>query len=263
MSSACLGSSASRAGIAQPLALIFWLLVCIAGLPGSAFAQARACFSTALVFAIDASGSIDEVEYRLQLTGLSDALRDPDVAEAVAASGGVALAAVVWSDAAMTARRIPWHPVRNRADIERFARLIRSLPRVGGGGTDLGQGVTDALDLLNDPELCAMRRIIDVSGDGAETHYPRRRNGVSIMSARRRAKEAGVTVNGLAIVDDEPNLERYYLDNLVVGHGAFVIVAETIDDFGSAMRTKLLREITPVNQARLPDAEAALERRFD
>lgn len=214
-------------------------------------AQAKDCFGTALVFAIDASGSVDDAEYFLQMTGFSQALRDPEVANAVRNAGGVALAAVIWSDTAATTSTIGWRSVRGPQDIERFARIMESLPRAGGGGTDLGQGLWDALDLLEDPTLCAARRVIDVSGDGKETVYPRRRGSVSIFTARKRAEEAGVVVNGLAIVDEELDLEDYYLKQVAVGAGAFVIAANGFEDFGAAMRKKLLHEITPMNQAQL------------
>lgn len=231
------------------------LLACALLGSGQGAAAAMGCFSTALVFAVDASGSIDDAEYVLQMAGLSQALRDPEVADAVHKAGGVALAAVIWSDTAAATSTVGWQSVRSQVDIERFARTIETLPRVGGGGTDLGQGVTDALDLLDDPALCAIRKVVDVSGDGSETLYPRRRNGISIFSARRRAEAAGVIINGLAIVDEETDLKQYYLDKLVVGHGSFVIVADSFDDFGSAMKAKLLREISPVNQAELTDVQ--------
>lgn len=216
-----------------------------------AAAEPRGCYGTALVFAIDASGSIDDGEYVLQMGGLSQALRDPAVADAVQAAGGVALAAVVWSDTAVATSTVGWQSVRGADDIERFARTMESLPRVGGGGTDMGQGVSDALDLLDDPALCAMRRVIDVSGDGKETVYPRRRFGISIFSAKRRAEEAGVIINGLAIIDEEKDIEEYYLGKVISGATSFVIVADGFADFARAMRTKLLREITPLNQAQL------------
>ncbi|MBX3597469.1 MAG: DUF1194 domain-containing protein [Rhizobiaceae bacterium] len=218
---------------------------------GRGEAQARECFSTALVFAVDASGSIDDREYTLQMAGLSNAIRHPEVVSAIEASGGVVLAAVVWSDSAFATSKVGWFAVNGPSDLDHFAAIIKALPRVGGGGTDLGQGIWQALDLLDDPSLCAARRVIDVSGDGKETHYPRRRHSMSVGSAQRRAQEANVVINGLAIVDDEPDLEKYYIENVATGNGSFVIVAEGFDDFGNAMKAKLLREITPVEQAQL------------
>ncbi len=236
------------AGLARTLCVVGSLFACGVG---SSAAQTKGCFGTALVFAIDASGSVDDREYVLQMGGLSHALRDPEVADAIQGAGGLALAAVVWSDTAVATRTVGWQAVRSVQDVERFARMIESLPRLGGGGTDLGQGVWEALDLLDDPTLCAGRRVIDVSGDGRETHYPRRRHGVSIFSARKRAQDSGVIINGLAIVDEEKDLEEYYLGKMVTGPGAFVIVADSFADFAAAMRVKLLREITPANQAQL------------
>lgn len=130
-------------------------------LGAGAVAEPSGCHGTALVFAIDASGSVDDREYMLQMAGLSQALRDPEVAEAVQSAGGVALAAVVWSDTAMGTSTVGWRSVRSPQDIEHFARTVESLSRVGGGGTDIGQGVSNALDLLDDPALCAMRRARD------------------------------------------------------------------------------------------------------
>ena len=168
--------SAGLAALTKPFlgSLMLYLVIGATTSP----AGASGCFGTALVFAIDASGSVDDKEYVLQMGGLSQALRHPDIEEAVQRAGGIALAAVVWSDTAMTTSTVGWHSVRSAQDIERFARTIESLPRVGGGGTDMGQGVWQALNLLDDPTLCATRRVIDVSGDGRETLYPRRRHGV-------------------------------------------------------------------------------------
>ena len=60
-----------------------------------------------------------------------------------------------------------------------------------------------------------------------------------------------VVINGLAIVDEEADLEDYYLGEVIAGAAAFVIVADGFADFAAAMRLKLLREITPMNQAQL------------
>lgn len=250
------GLAALTKTLAVSVSIMAWLLLGT----GYGVAEAKGCFGTALVFAVDASGSVDDVEYVLQMGGLSHALRDPEVASAVQSAGGVALAAVIWSDTAVGTSIVGWQAVRNSQDIDRFARLIEGLPRSGGGSTEMGHGITQALDLLDDPGLCAMRRVIDVSGDGKETLYPRRRYGVPVLSARKRAEEAGVVINGLAIVDEEADLEEYYRSQVIAGAAAFVIVADSFADFATAMRAKLLREITPVNQAQLGRAGSDGER---
>lgn len=54
-----------------------------------------------------------------------------------------------------------------------------------------------------------------------------------------------VTLNGLAILNEDKELDAYYRARLAVGDGNFVEVAEDYDDFARAMRRKLLREIDP------------------
>ncbi len=82
------------------------------------------------------------------------------------------------------------------------------------------------------------RQVIDVSGDGATNWGP------LPDRIRDRAVAAGVTINGLAIVNEQPDLGRYYREHVIGGPGAFVIVAADYADFARAMRQKLLEEIS-------------------
>ena len=95
--------------------------------------------------------------------------------------------------------------------------------------------------LIEYNDLTSPRQVIDVSGDGRETTF--RYHSVPPSQARYAATAQGITVNGLAILGEEPDLAAYYRSEVIGGFGAFVMVAETIDDFGRAIREKLLREI--------------------
>jgi hypothetical protein len=61
----------------------------------------------------------------------------------------------------------------------------------------------------------------------------------------------GITINGLPILNDRPTFGRrppipldiYYRESVIGGPGAFMIPAEDFDDFGQAVRRKLIREI--------------------
>jgi len=64
------------------------LLFCILARP------ALAC-ETALVLAVDVSGSISDKEYTMQINGIADALGDPDILAALL-KGQDALAVVQW-----------------------------------------------------------------------------------------------------------------------------------------------------------------------
>ncbi len=60
---------------------------------------------------------------------------------------------------------------------------------------------------------------------------------------RDLAVAAGITINGLAILNEVPDLDRYYRDHVIGGPGAFMMTATDYSDFGTAIRRKLVREI--------------------
>jgi hypothetical protein len=95
----------------------------------------------------------------------------------------------------------------------------------------------------------ATRRIIDISGDGTNN------SGRAVTEARDQAIASGVTINGLAIINDRPNLgysahtqppgglPLYYRQNVIGGPNAFLIVVEDFNSFADAMANKLAKEI--------------------
>ena len=57
------------------------------------------------------------------------------------------------------------------------------------------------------------------------------------------AARAGITINGLAILNESPTLDLYYADHVIGGPDAFIITAHDYEDFARAIRLKLLKEI--------------------
>ena len=80
-------------------------------------------------------------------------------------------------------------------------------------------------------------------GESSQPLPRARRTPVPLPVARARAVDLGVTVNGLAITRDAPDLSDYYRDNLIAGEGAFVMQVDNFNDFSDAIRRKLQREI--------------------
>ena len=212
-----------------------------------------------IVLAVDGSGSIDAGEYRLQLAGYADALRDPGVQAAALSGplGKVAVATMVWSDAAFRKFETDWFVIDSHEAADRYADIVEVFYHhsgrtvgMGGGGTGIGSGIEYALRMMEENGIAAQRRTIDVSGDGIETD-PWFREAVQLPEARDMADAAGVTVNGLAILTDFAALDRYYEDEVITGPGAFVIVADDFDDFAGAIRRKLWLEFSsPVAERR-------------
>lgn len=206
-----------------------------------------------LVLAMDASGSISQADYILQLEGTAAAFRDPEVQTAMTsgALGKIAVAVMLWSDAKRAKPSSGWFIIDDATSAEAFAAMVsrfqlpdgQIISLFGGGGTGIGAGVEEALRLLATNAHRGDRQVIDVSGDGVETEFEFSK-GVMIRDARAMADISGVTVNGLPISrTEEAGLGAYYRGNVITGPGAFVIEAKGFDDFARAFREKLLREV--------------------
>lgn len=207
------------------------------GNPG--LAQARQiAVELELVLAVDTSASVDDAEYRLQMSGIAHSFRDRDVIAAIESFGGagIAVAMIHWS--ATAARVTSWSHIVDSSGSLNFAAQIEVIPRSSLGVTT-GIGTALALAQLEFATngFAGRRRSIDVSGDGKNN------SGLPLWRQRTRATSAGITINGLAVLDQDPLLKRYYGNHVIGGNGAFVITAANFRDFARAFRQKLLREI--------------------
>ncbi len=219
----------------------FWpTLLCVGVLQTAGFPVAAESVDMELIIAIDVSSSVDEREYRLQMGGIAAAFRHPAVLDAIGAMGpgGLAVTVVQWSDNREQASVTDWQIIRSTADAAAYSRLLRSAPRaIPGGQTSIAGAIAFAMQELESNGIESNRRVIDVSGDG------RANNGVHPMTLRDLAIEQGVTVNGLAIVNEEPFLDNYFEHSVIGGVGSFLMVADDYRDFAAAIQQKLLREI--------------------
>jgi Ca-activated chloride channel family protein len=197
---------------------------------------ASAC-DTALLLAIDVSGSIDKGEYALQISGLHDALQDPEIIE-ILLQGQSALAVVQWSGLGRQSLVQPWQRMRSAQDIASFAQTTRSLPRAfTGSDTAVGQAISFAAAQFATVPDCN-RHVIDISGDGPENA------GHTTARARRSAIAQNITINAIAIEDMGASspITNFY-KNWVITPKGFAITARGLDDYPRAIRAKLLQEL--------------------
>jgi hypothetical protein len=201
-----------------------------------------------LVLAVDISGSVDEVEARLQREGYIAALRHPDVVAAIQGGmfGRVALTYVEWAGDHYQRTMLDWTVIEDAAGAYAFADALVETPLLTAHWTSLSGAIDYAAPLFENNGIEGVRRVIDISGDG----YNNR--GRPVQRARDEAVAAGITINGLPIVNDRPNpwgsrppadLDRYYEELVIGGPGAFIVVAEDYTAFASAILSKLLLEI--------------------
>lgn len=208
--------------------------------------SAHAC-SLSLVLALDGSASVDDREHQLQLNGLADAIKDPDVIQAIDAVGGIWLTSFEWSGKHQQRQQLGWRHLTDEESATRAAETLRRAPRgYDEFPTAIGYALGyAAVQLQKAPEPCA-RKVIDIAGDGINN------DGFGPASAYRAFNFQGVTVNGLVIASEDPAPFDYYNAQVIRGPGSFVEVATSYEDYARAMKRKLLREI-------LGNAYAALQ----
>lgn len=206
-------------------------------------ASAQIVVDVELVIAVDSSASIDDREFSLQMAGIAQAFRDPDVIAAITSGPNVrvAVAAIFWAESGYPSDITPWYVLNDAASAHRFATTIERWPRRIAGGTGIGTALLHSIKQLDYNAFEGRRRIIDISGDGRETTM--REFYITALQARAMALNRGITINGLAILNDEPELDVYYRDEVAGGPDSFVLVAREIEDFAEAMRLKLIREL--------------------
>lgn len=227
-------------------------------LGGSAAAQQAPAVDLALVVAVDASGSIDEDEFRLQKEGIGLAITSKDVLSAI--QGGItrriAIAYVEWGSPGAPQTPVGWMIVKDQASAEAFAAAILTAPRTRQSYNAIGDAIALGTVMIKDCPCKPTRAVIDISGDNRDI------NSVAAAPlARDAAVVAGITVNALAILQNEikgpsgkPLLVETYESEVIGGPGAFAIAARERADFARALRQKMVREIAGTAEPSLADA---------
>ena len=211
-----------------------------------------------LLLAVDASSSVDGTEFELQIQGIANAFRDPSVLRAIIDTGqqGIAVSVMQWSGGGRQDLTVNWTRVYDIDSAARLSETIAAMPRVvPGGDTSLRGAIRYATRQFDDNGLTGARKVIDISGDGGAIRF-----GVGTPNeARDEAVARHITINGLAILNEVPNLDSYYAEHVIGGAGAFVMTAADYDDFGNAIIRKLIQEIgeRPIAEGSPPDEREA------
>jgi hypothetical protein len=196
-----------------------------------------------LVLCVDTSDSIDSSEFALQRQGIALAFQSEEIINAVerGALGRIAVSLVDFSDDASV--RIPFVIISDRKSAHRFAAMVLASNREKQGNTSISAGIWTSVRDIDAAPYLATRRVIDVSGDGANNRdWPE--YGISMDTAVALAKKNHIVINGLPIESDEPDVAQFYQKWVLTGHGAFMVVAKDVADFGRAIRHKLILEVS-------------------
>lgn len=204
-----------------------------------------------LVLAVDMSRSIDAEEARLQRDGYIHAFRDPEVIRAIQTGimGRIAVTYVEWAGAGHWRQIADWQLIDGPEGAEVFIGRLNKRPPMAAMRTSISSAIEFSLRQFSGNGFEGTRRAIDISGDGPNN------DGVLVTTARDLAIAAGVTINGLPIMDETgglyswyniPDLDLYYENCVIGGPGAFVVTADGFANFAEAVRKKLIMEIADI-----------------
>jgi hypothetical protein len=205
----------------------------------------------ALALVTDVSRSIDDSEFKLEKDGYTSAFTSQKVLDAIRGgpSGKIAVAYLEFAGDLEVRTVLDWTVIHDKASAQVFVDRLAAAPRSFWGRTAISAGIDQAVQLLAESGMNATRRVIDVCGDGTNNA------GRDSSDARDDAVKAGITINGLAIINDHPvswtfahvqppgGLAKYYRDNVTGGPGSFVLEVHDFSAFGEAMTRKLVDEI--------------------
>ena len=157
-------------------------------------APAQPAIDLQLVLAVDVSGSVNEARFELQKEGYVAAFRNPRLLDAIRAGAGQAIAVTMtqWTGPSLQVQVVPWMLVSDETSMHAVAIAIERAPRqLFTGGTSISGAIDYATTLFDKTEFRAARRVIDVSGDGANNR------GRPAADARDDAVRTGIGINGL------------------------------------------------------------------
>ena len=158
----------------------------------------------------------------------------------------IAVAFVEWSGAEFQKTVVPWTEIADAESGARFADRVLEAPRSFWGWTSISGAIDHSVGMFGQAYR-GRRKVIDVSGDGINN------SGRPAYAARDDAVARGVAINGLVIMNDNPNpgprgfaqppLDEFYREQVIGGPGAFVIAIDEFESFAYAIVNKLIKEI--------------------
>jgi hypothetical protein len=200
-----------------------------------------------LVLAVDVSYSMDPDEQALQREGYATALTSKEFLQALreGANGKIAITYMEWAGEFDQRVIMPWRLIEGPESADAVAAEISAAPYRRASRTSISAGLRFARTLFDDSAYHGLRRVIDVSGDGANN------SGPLLAPMRDELVAAGITINGLPIMLKRPipgtmdmeHLDIYYEDCVIGGPSAFVVPIRERVQFIEATREKLVLEV--------------------
>nr|WP_109577682.1 DUF1194 domain-containing protein [Aminobacter sp. AP02] len=201
----------------------------------------------AIAFAVDVSSSVDASTADMQREGHAEALVAPEVLAAIARNyfGCVGITYFEWSSHGHLRNVLPWSTVCGLEDAKTAASIIlKSGSPTGrvGGDTSISFAIDQGSLLLDQFPGAATRKIIDISANGTNN------DGLPVQQSRTQAIAKWYTINAIAVSPRlrgvKYELASYFVANVIGGPNAFVLTPAAKGDYATALRRKLVGEIS-------------------
>ncbi|RRI01409.1 DUF1194 domain-containing protein [Mesorhizobium tamadayense] len=203
----------------------------------------------AVVFAVDFSSSINPKIADLQREGHAAALTSPEIISAITQNyiGCIGVAYFEWSSPGHTRTVLPWTRICGLEDAKAAASVISNTGdtgygRGGRGGTSVSAAIDVGSLMLDRFPGNAMKKVIDISSNGENN------DGLPVQPSRMNAIAKGYTINAIAIpaADENPeqSLASYFARSVIGGSQAFVLSPKGQHDYITALRRKLVTEVS-------------------
>jgi len=200
-----------------------------------------------LILAVDVSLSMSPDELEIQRKGYVAALTHERVIEAIREGvyGKIAVTYVEWAGQTSQHVIVPWTVISSAEEAQAFVRKLSANPPNSARRTSISSALQFAGDLFAESNFRGLKRVVDVSGDGANNQ------GIPVIEARDEIVAQGIIINGLPLmtsgitpsVFDIDDLDIYYSNCVIGGPGAFMIPVNDWSQFPEAIRRKLVLEL--------------------
>jgi hypothetical protein len=190
---------------------------------------------------------MDPDEQSLQREGYVMGLTSPEFLIALKSGIHARIAVTYFEWAGVVDQKVvmPWRLIDGSASAAAVAAEIAAAPYRRAFRTSISGALSFAWPLFEESGHRGIRRVVDVSGDGANNQGP------PVTRLRDDMVARSITINGLPIMLKRPqpgsvdieDLDIYYEDCVIGGAGAFVVPIREREKFKEATRTKLVLEI--------------------
>lgn len=199
-----------------------------------------------IVTGIDVSGSIETLETQIQIDGMAQAIRSPEIMRAIRQGnhGRIGFFVFVWANGnfpVFTSWQLISTPEEALAASEAITKNIPAIlnPQSGvklGQLTDLSEAIAFGAEMLQAAPFSADHQILNILGNGIDNV------GESPKWNRDKAVARGIIINAVVIGHDR-GVQSYFRTEVIGGPSAFVLAARSPETLVEVLERKFVTEI--------------------